>query len=201
MADGYPRLACITIDTTSKYTHFFPHLLSYSSVALIPTPIVNLLKSEDWVLPPSSCCSQSDSDGNDPAPSSISSQSSDHRQQQLPLTNAVSRWEIAVPYRRNRRIPTDITIRHTANRFDGDPGRDNLIAAPSHVNAIDDLTNLLNHLVPNGDEPRDPDMLTYLRNIVRMSKVHRNTCMAGRCGRRHGDEESFRLTVDVDTDM
>lgn len=104
---------------------------------------MNLSKFEDWVSPPSSCCSGSESDENDTAPSSVSSQSSDPPRRPVLQSTAVSRWEIAVPYRRNCQIPTDITIRHTDNRFDGDPGRDNSIAAPSHVDAIDDLTNLL----------------------------------------------------------
>ena len=96
-----------------------------------------------------------------------------------------------MPYRRIRENPTDVTIRHSADRFDGDPSRDNLITAPSHVNAIDDLTNLLNHLVPNEDEPRDPDLLTYVRNIVRMSERFTGILVGhGGAVGVHGDENS-----------
>jgi len=156
--------------------------------------------SDDWVSPPSSCCSQSDSDGNDTAPSSISNRSSDPPPLPVLQSTAVSRWEIAVPYRRNRRIPTDITIRHTADRLDRDLGRDNSIAAPSHVDAIDDLTNLLNDLVPNDIEPRDPDLLTYVRNIIRMSERFTGM-LVGQGDGVDGDENAFRVTVDLDTAM
>lgn len=159
---------------------------------------MNLSKFEDWVSPPSSCCSRSESDENDTAPSSVSSQSSDPPRRPVLQSTAVSRWEIAVPYRRNCQIPTDITIRHTDNRFDGDPGRDNSIAAPSHVDAIDDLTNLLNDLVPNDDEPRDPDLMTYVRNIIRMSERFTGM-LVGQGDGVDGDENAFRLTVDLDT--
>ena len=105
-----------------------------------------------------------------------------------------------MPYRRTREDPTDITIRHTANRFDGDPSRENIIAAPSHVNTIENLTNLLNHLVPTGDELRDPDLLTYVRNIIRMSERFTGM-LVGQGDGVDGDENAFRLTVDLDTAM
>jgi len=161
---------------------------------------MNLPTSEDWVSPPSSCCSQSEFDENNTAPSSVSSGSSDLPPRPVLQSLAVSRWEIAVPYSRTREDPTDITIRHTANRFNGDPSRDISIAATSHVDAIDDLTNLLNDLVPNDEEPRDPDLLTYVRNIIRISERFTGM-LVGQGDGVDGDENAFRLTVDLDTAM
>jgi hypothetical protein len=115
-------------------------------------------------------------------------------------SHPVSRWEIVVPYSRVRENPTDITVNLTENRFIGDPSRDRNIGAPSHVQAIENLTNLLNNLVPNDDEPRDPNLLTFVRNAIRASGRFRGLAVGQRDAvGANDDQTAFRLTVDVDT--
>jgi hypothetical protein len=160
--------------------------------------------SDDSISRRSSCFSQSGSDRSDTSPSSASSRSSDWRRTNhappAVESHPISRWEIVVPYSRVRQAPTDITVDLTENRFVGDPSRDRNIAAPSHVQAIENLTNLLNNLVPNGDEPRDSDLLTFVRNAIRTSGRFQGLAVGQKDAVGVNDDQTaFRLTVDVDT--